>query len=145
MLLPLQLHLTLPPWVGEVADTGRRYLTDEERVGLAIELARQNVKRSHGGPFGAAVFHEDGRLVSAGINRVVPQTCSVAHAEMMAYMLAQQRLSSFRLNAGDNGRFIFDNGSPQGRDLRTTSLKTIEMMYMEGVFFLPPGFTPKKW
>jgi len=99
MLLPLQLHLTLPPWVGEVADTGKRYLSDEERVGLAIELARQNVARSHGGPFGAAVFHEDGRLVAAGINRVVPQTCSVAHAEMMAYMLAQQRLSSFRLNA----------------------------------------------
>jgi tRNA(Arg) A34 adenosine deaminase TadA len=106
MLLPLQLHLTLPPWVGEVADTGKRYLTDDERVGLAIELARQNVARSHGGPFGAAVFHEDGRLVSAGINRVVRQACSVAHAEMMAYMLAQQRLASFRLNAGTNGRFI---------------------------------------
>jgi tRNA(Arg) A34 adenosine deaminase TadA len=106
MLLPLQLHLTLPPWVGEVADTSRRYLGDEDRVGLAIELSRQNVARSHGGPFGAAVFHEDGRLVSVGINRVVPQTCSVAHAETMAYMLAQQRLASFRLNAGDNGRFI---------------------------------------
>jgi tRNA(Arg) A34 adenosine deaminase TadA len=106
MLLPLQLHLTLPPWVGEVADTGKRYRTDDERVGLAIELARQNVARSHGGPFGAAVFHEDGRLVAAGINRVVRQACSVAHAEMMAYMLAQQRLASFRLNAGANGRFI---------------------------------------
>jgi tRNA(Arg) A34 adenosine deaminase TadA len=106
MLLPLQLHLTLPPWVGEVADTRKRYISDEERVGLAIELARQNVARSHGGPFGAAVFHEDGRLVAAGVNRVVPQTCSVAHAEMMAYMLAQQRLSSFRLNAGNNGRYI---------------------------------------
>lgn len=47
--------------------------------------------------------------------------------------------------AGDNGRFIFDNGSPQGRDLRSTSMKTIELMYMEGVFFLPPGLTPKKW
>lgn len=47
--------------------------------------------------------------------------------------------------AGDSGRFVFDNGSPQGRDLRTTSLKTIELMYMTGVFFLPPGFTPKKW
>lgn len=106
MLLPLQLHLTLPPWVGEVADTRKRYLSDEDRMGLAIELARQNVARSHGGPFGAAVFHEDGRLVAAGVNRVVPQTCSAAHAEMMAYMLAQQRLSSFRLNAEGNGRFI---------------------------------------
>lgn len=49
------------------------------------------------------------------------------------------------MSAGDNGRFIFDNGSPQGRDLRISSQKTIELMYMEGVFFLPPGLTPKKW
>jgi hypothetical protein len=47
--------------------------------------------------------------------------------------------------AGDNGRFIFDNGSPQGRDLRITTKKTIELMYNEGVFFLPPGYVPKKW
>lgn len=105
-LLPLQLHLTLPPWVGEVADTGRRYLSDGERVGLAIELARQNVARSHGGPFGAAVFHQDGRLVAVGVNRVLTQACSVAHAEMMAFMLAQQRLASFRLNAAGNGRYV---------------------------------------
>jgi tRNA(Arg) A34 adenosine deaminase TadA len=98
-MLPLQIHLTLTPWIGEVADESRRYLTDEERVGLAIELSKQNVERSHGGPFGAAVFNEAGRLISVGVNRVVPQTCSVAHAEMMAYMIAQQRLAAFRLNA----------------------------------------------
>lgn len=49
------------------------------------------------------------------------------------------------MSAGDSGRFIFDNGSPQGRDLRVTTQKTIELMYMNGVFFLPPGLTPKKW
>lgn len=97
-MLPLQIHLTLPPWIGEVADESRSYLTDEERVGLAIELSRHNVERSQGGPFGAAVFNGAGRLISVGVNRVVPQTCSVAHAEMMAYMIAQQRLAAFRLN-----------------------------------------------
>ncbi len=49
------------------------------------------------------------------------------------------------MSAGDSGRFIVDNGMPQGRDLRTTSQNTIEMMYQHGVFFLPPGFNPKKW
>ncbi|WP_266158331.1 nucleoside deaminase [Dyella silvatica] len=97
-MLPLQIHLTLPPWIGDVADTGKRYLTDEERVGLAIELSRQNIAHGTGGPFGAAVFDDQGRLIAAAANRVVPQTCSVAHAEMMAYMAAQQRLSRFRLN-----------------------------------------------
>jgi hypothetical protein len=41
MMLPLQIHLTLPPWIEEVADASRRYLTDEERVELAIELSRE--------------------------------------------------------------------------------------------------------
>jgi tRNA(Arg) A34 adenosine deaminase TadA len=98
MMLPLQIHLTLPPWIEEVADTSRRYLTDEEQVGLAIELSRHNIEHGSGGPFGAAVFDEHGRLIAAAANRVVPQTCSVAHAEILAYMAAQQRLASYRLN-----------------------------------------------
>jgi len=98
MMLPLQIHLTLPPWIEEVADASRRYLTDEERVGLAIELSQRNIQHGTGGPFGAAVFDEHGRLISAAANRVVPQTCSVAHAEMLAYMSAQQHLASYRLN-----------------------------------------------
>jgi tRNA(Arg) A34 adenosine deaminase TadA len=104
-MLPLQIHLTLPPWIGDVADESRSYLTDEDKVGLAIELSKHNVEHSNGGPFGAAVFNEAGRLISVGVNRVVPQTCSVAHAEMMAYMTAQQRLAAFRLNE-QGGRYI---------------------------------------
>ncbi|MEO7068385.1 MAG: nucleoside deaminase [Rhodanobacter sp.] len=105
-MLPLQIHLTLPPWIGDVADTNRRYQTDEERVGLAIELSRQNVERGGGGPFGAAVFNtHSGRLVSVGVNRVVPQNCSVAHAETMAIMIAQQRLTRNRLNE-DGGHYV---------------------------------------
>lgn len=103
-MLRQQIHLTLPPWIDEVVDTQKRYITDEERVALAIELSRLNIERSHGGPFGAAVFDGQGRVISVGVNRVVPQTCSVAHAEMMAYMSAQQRLATFRLNA-EGGRY----------------------------------------
>lgn len=98
MMLPLQIHLTLPPWIEEVADASRRYLADEERVGLAIELSRRNIQHGSGGPFGAAVFDEHGRLIAAAANRVIPQTCSVAHAEILAFMAAQQRLASYRLN-----------------------------------------------
>ena len=47
--------------------------------------------------------------------------------------------------AGEDGRFIVDNGSPQGRDLRGTSKSIIEMMYQTGVFFLPPGINPDPW
>lgn len=104
MFLPRQVHLTLPPWVDELVDDTRRFVSDEERVGLAIALSRRNIEHGFGGPFGAAVFNADGRVVAVGVNRVVPQTCSVAHAEMMAYMSAQQRLASYRLNA-NGGRY----------------------------------------
>jgi len=109
-MLPLQIHLTLPPWIGDVADGNQRYQTDEERIGLAIELSRQNAERG-GGPFGAAVFDgNSGRLVAVGVNRVLAQTCSVAHAEMMAMMIAQARLGRHRLNE-DGGRYVLATSS----------------------------------
>ena len=49
------------------------------------------------------------------------------------------------LVAGDNGRFVVDNGSPAGRDLRNTAKKTIELMFKGGVYFLPPGIIPNLW
>ncbi|MCC6594013.1 MAG: nucleoside deaminase [Xanthomonadales bacterium] len=97
-MLPVQVHLTLPAWTQHVVDMQRLYPTPEEQVLLAIELSRMNVEENSGGPFGAALFTQDGRLISIGVNRVIQQNCSVAHAETMAYMTAQQRLQRFRLN-----------------------------------------------
>ncbi len=110
-MLPLQIHLTLPAWIADVADTSRRYDSDEDRVGLAIALSRQNVQRDGGGPFGAAVFDSDsGRLVAVGVNRVLPQRCSVAHAEIMALMSAQQHLGRHRLN-DEGGHWVLASSS----------------------------------
>jgi tRNA(Arg) A34 adenosine deaminase TadA len=50
------------------------------------------------------VFDADDRVVAIGVNRVLPQNCSLAHAENMAYMLAQQRLQRSRLN--EDGRHV---------------------------------------
>ena len=97
-MLYSQVHLTLPAWVHEEARAGDRYDDDKAKVELAVTLSRLNVEHGSGGPFGAAVFDGEGRLLGIGVNRVVPQTCSVAHAEMMAFMTAQTRLQRFRLN-----------------------------------------------
>ena len=98
MMLYAQVHLTLPAWVHDAIDTSRAWRSDDEKVGLAIDLSRRNIEARSGGPFGAAVFGPDDRLIAVGVNRVLPHTCSVAHAEMMAYMLAQQRTQRPRLN-----------------------------------------------
>ncbi|MEE7548656.1 nucleoside deaminase [Xanthomonas sp. Kuri4-1] len=97
-MLYAQVHLTLPAWVHDQVDTTRAYPGDESKVALAVALSRMNVDARSGGPFGAAVFGPDDRIVAVGVNRVVPSTTSLAHAENMAYMLAQQRLQTPRLN-----------------------------------------------
>ncbi len=103
-MLYAQVHLTLPAWVHEYVDGSRAYASDADKVALAIDLSKQNVEANSGGPFGAAVFGADDRIIAIGVNRVVPHACSVAHAEMMAYMLAQGRTQRLRLNrdADDN-------------------------------------------
>jgi tRNA(Arg) A34 adenosine deaminase TadA len=97
-VLPGRVRLDLPAWVGDAIDAGRSYPGDADKVALAIDLSRRNVEAASGGPFGAAVFGPDHRLVAVGVNRVLPQACSVAHAETMAFMLAQQRIGRSRLN-----------------------------------------------
>jgi tRNA(Arg) A34 adenosine deaminase TadA len=67
-------------------------------MAFVLDLARANVRHATGGPFGAAVFdRRTGRLVSVGVNRVVPLRNSVLHAEIVAIMLAERALRSFRL------------------------------------------------
>jgi len=101
-MLPLQQHLTLPAWVHGF-DFADRYPGDAAKVSLAIALSRHNIDSRSGGPFGAAVFAPDDRLIAIGVNRVLPQNCSVAHGEMMAFMLAQQRMQRARLNLNEDG------------------------------------------
>jgi tRNA(Arg) A34 adenosine deaminase TadA len=97
-MLYAQVHLTLPAWVHEAVDAMRTYPSDADKVALAIALSKRNIEHDTGSPFGSAVFGPDDRIIAVGVNRVVPHSCSVAHAEMMAYMLAQGRTQRLRLN-----------------------------------------------
>lgn len=109
-----QVHLTLPAWVHDAVDTGRAFAADQDKVALAVELSRLNIEAGTGGPFGAVVFGPGDRVVAAGVNVVLPQSTSLAHAENMAYMLAQQRLQRARLNRNEAGE-------PDGRYTLATS------------------------
>jgi tRNA(Arg) A34 adenosine deaminase TadA len=94
------VHVEYPDWVDSVVDWDRSYGSDEERMRLAIAVSRANVERATGGPFGAAIFEgPSGRLVAVGMNSVVRLNNCTLHAEMMAFMMAQQRVASFTLNA----------------------------------------------
>ena len=111
-MLYAQLHVTLPAWIHDEVDQGRSYPDAASRIALAIDLSRRNVQHRSGGPFGAAVFNEAGRLVGVGVNRVVPSQCSAAHAEVMALSTSQQRLQRYRLNDGGERMTLATSAQP---------------------------------
>jgi tRNA(Arg) A34 adenosine deaminase TadA len=75
-------------------------ISDESRMRLVIDMAQENIRRESGGPFAAAVFNSaTGEIIACGVNRVLPCNCSIAHAEMMALGLAQQKLDTYDLGA----------------------------------------------
>jgi tRNA(Arg) A34 adenosine deaminase TadA len=95
-----ELVIDVPGWVDALTRSARVYLTDEEKMALVIRLARENVDRRAGGPFAAAVFElGSGRIVAAGVNSVTRLQNCILHAEVLAIMVAQQRVRSFTLRA----------------------------------------------
>lgn len=111
-LLYAQVHLSLPAWVHEAVDPATVCADPGAQMALAVRLAELNVAHGTGGPFGAAIFGAGGRLVGVGVNRVVPLNCSVAHAEMLAFMTAQQRLQRFRLDADGDSYTLATSAQP---------------------------------
>jgi tRNA(Arg) A34 adenosine deaminase TadA len=96
------IQFDYPSWVTRMLDWERRYESDEDKMRLAIDVARRNVLEDTGGPFGAAIFEQaGGRLVSVGMNVVVPQNNCILHGEIVAFMMAQARLGTYRLAGPD--------------------------------------------
>jgi tRNA(Arg) A34 adenosine deaminase TadA len=101
MTPPAALSFALPEFLQRANAETECLPTVDGRMRFVLELVAANMD-SGGGPFAAAVFErESGRLVAAGANRVVATQCSVAHAEVLALSLAQQRLGNFDLGRPD--------------------------------------------
>jgi tRNA(Arg) A34 adenosine deaminase TadA len=93
-----EVRIRYPDWVTDVVAWDRTDASEAARMRLAIDMARENVLRETGGPFGAAIYEEtSGRLVAVGMNLVVPLDNSALHAEMVAFMMAEQRVGSYTL------------------------------------------------
>ncbi len=98
------IQLPIPEWLEVWAARVPEIFPDKnQRMALAIDLARTNLQYG-GGPFGAAVFNQHtGELIAPGENWVVPGKTSLLHAEVMALALAEQTLGSYEL--GSHGAF----------------------------------------
>ena len=90
----MQLPISLPDWLNPAEAV--TFASDAEAMAFAVALSRRNVAEG-GGPFAALVLDAQGGLVAAGCNRVMAEGNSVLHAEMVALMLAQQKLGTHDL------------------------------------------------
>ena len=89
----------VPAWLEKIEQERKekRFVTPESRVLLTVELAKTNTEHG-GGPFGAAIFEANGRIVSLGVNLVTASGFSLNHAEVVAIMAAQQKLKTYDLH-----------------------------------------------
>jgi tRNA(Arg) A34 adenosine deaminase TadA len=101
--LPSRFTLAMPEWFDdEAAALPDTLATVAERMAVVHRMARRNVDERTGGPFAAGVFEQaSGRVVALGVNRVVPEGISCAHAETMALSLAQTALGTWDLGGPD--------------------------------------------
>ena len=96
-----QVCIKLPFWMESfLAESPKVFPTDAEKMRFTIGLSRKNIEHNTGGPFGAAVFGMDGRLVAPGVNMVIPSNCSILHAEMVAIAFSQKKVGRFDLSNG---------------------------------------------
>lgn len=102
----MQICVTLPAWVDEIARPGAVYATDEEKMAVAVALAARNVAEG-GGPFGAVVYSRStGALVSGGVNLVLQSGLSAFHAEVTTLSAAQARVGSYTLDVAGGHELI---------------------------------------
>lgn len=107
----MEICVTLPDWIAGIALPGAAYGSDEEKMEVALSLARENVRRG-GGPFGAAVFNRaTGRLVAGGVNLVLASGLSLFHAEVTAIAAAQKIVGGYSLDV-DGGHELFTSSEP---------------------------------
>lgn len=97
---PSSVALNLPSWLTDrlAALDAARFVDDETQMRFVLDLAGENSRR-RGGPFAAAIFTDDGELVAVGVNRVVPDSAPIAHAEIVAIAAAGQRLETWNLRS----------------------------------------------
>lgn len=79
----------------ELEETKQFTPEDAKFMQQAIDLSIENVDNG-GGPFGAVIV-KDGKVLSTGVNRVVPNCDPTAHAEVSAIRSACKSLETFNL------------------------------------------------
>lgn len=91
--------IQLPSWVSKHVKLGDALVTEKARMAMAIALSEGQVIEGTGGPFGALICDiGSGEVLGIGVNRVTATCLSSAHAECVAWSMAQQHLATHDLS-----------------------------------------------
>lgn len=80
-------------------ETHKSVFTDQQLMQRAIALAEQNFKSGKGGPFGAVIANEQGKVLGEGVNGITSRCDPTAHAEVMAIRQAAEKLGQADLSS----------------------------------------------
>jgi len=83
--------------LGDV-ETRKSQFSHEELMHKAIDVAAQNVRHGHGGPYGAVIATKDGEVLGSGANGRQSRIDPIAHAEVMAIRQASEKLGQTSLS-----------------------------------------------
>jgi len=111
----MKYEVKMPDWVAKELDQLPSHIPQvEDRMRAIIRFSGLNVRHASGGPFAAGVFEkQSGKIISIGVNRVVPENNSTAHAEMVAIALGQHHLQTHDLGGqGLPDHQLVVNGRP---------------------------------
>ena len=72
-------------------------INHREIIKRIINQAKENVEKGFG-PFLAAIYDEDGNLISEASNSVLKEKCSNCHAEINAIKLAEKKFNNYDLS-----------------------------------------------
>jgi len=109
-----EITIRLPDWTDAFLKKSPQTFADvKDRMRFVIDLAHSNIRNGSGGPFAAAVFAENGRLIAPGVNTVLSTNCSVFHAEIVALALAHKIMGTYDLSQGGSRHFeLFTSAEP---------------------------------
>lgn len=77
---------------------------DIQKMKIAVQISKSNVLEKTGGPFGSAIFINDGKhskLHSVGTNLVTTCNNCTLHGEMVAIQMGQKRIEHFSFSGGN--------------------------------------------
>ena len=91
---------------------------------MAIEEAREGIRKGHGGPFGTVIV-KDGKVIAKGHNMVLANHDATAHGEMIAIRKAGEVLGTYDLSDCT----LYTTGEPCHMCLCATMWANIKKVY----------------